>query len=103
MKLIQWWLVHRVPIDVVITPEIEAAGCRRFKIPWENWEEGKNRFPRLLPKVNEKRLRRVEYGASNRDASSCRLPSRSTQTGCPNDYLTPELSTRNSEGQLWKF
>ena len=27
MKLIQWWLVHRVPIDVLITPEIEAAAC----------------------------------------------------------------------------
>jgi hypothetical protein len=25
MKLIQWWLVHRVPIDAMITPEIEAA------------------------------------------------------------------------------
>jgi hypothetical protein len=36
MKLIQWWLLYRVPIDVVITPEIEAAACRRFKIPWEN-------------------------------------------------------------------
>jgi hypothetical protein len=24
MKLIEWWLVHRVPIDVMITPEIEA-------------------------------------------------------------------------------
>ena len=61
MKLIHWWLLHRVPIDVVVTPEIEAAACRRFKIPWEDWEEAKNRFQRLLPKVNQKRLRRVEY------------------------------------------
>jgi hypothetical protein len=33
MKLIQWWLVHRVPIDVMITSEIEAGACSRFKDP----------------------------------------------------------------------
>lgn len=61
MKLIQWWLVHRVPIDVMITPEIEAAASKRFKIPLAAWEEAKRRFPSLLPKVNQKRLRRMEY------------------------------------------
>jgi hypothetical protein len=61
MKLIQWWLLHRVPIDALITPEIEAAACRRFKIPKAAWEEAKRRFPNLLPKVNQKRLRRMEY------------------------------------------
>ena len=61
MKLIQWWLLHRVPIDVLITPEIEAAACARFKIPPAAWEEAKKRFPNLLPKVNQKRLRRMEY------------------------------------------
>lgn len=61
MKLIQWWLVHRVPIDVLITPDIEAAACQRFKIPLAAWEEAKKRFPNLLPKVNQKRLRRMEY------------------------------------------
>jgi hypothetical protein len=25
------------------------------------WEEAKKRFPKLLPKVNQKRLRRMEY------------------------------------------
>src|SRR6266481_9316053 len=31
MKLIEWWLVRRVRIDAMITPEIEAAACSRFK------------------------------------------------------------------------
>jgi hypothetical protein len=66
MKLIQWWLlhrglVHRVPIESIITPPIEAAACQRFKIPESKWEEAKKRFPSLLPKVNQKRLRRIEY------------------------------------------
>jgi hypothetical protein len=30
MKLIQWWLEHRVPIDVLITPDIEA--CRLLPV-----------------------------------------------------------------------
>jgi len=25
MKLIQWWLVHRVPIDMIITPTVVSA------------------------------------------------------------------------------
>ena len=33
MKLIQWWLVHRVSVDKIVTPQIEAAACVRFKIP----------------------------------------------------------------------
>jgi hypothetical protein len=61
MKLIQWWLVHRVPIDMIITPQIEAAACVWFRIPEWKWEEAKKRFPNLLPKVNQKRLRRMEY------------------------------------------
>jgi hypothetical protein len=61
MKLIQWWLVHRVPIDMIITPTVEAAACARFKIPEWKWEEAKKRFPKLLQKVNQKRLRRIEY------------------------------------------
>jgi hypothetical protein len=61
MKLIQWWLVHRVPIDKIITSQVEAAACSRIKIPPAAWEEAKRRFPRLLVKVNEKRLRRMEY------------------------------------------
>lgn len=35
--------------------------CQRFKIPEWKWEETKKRFPKLLPKVNQKRLRRIEY------------------------------------------
>jgi hypothetical protein len=50
-----------VPIDMIITPQIEAAACLRFKIPQWKWEEAKKRFPSLLPKVNQKRLRRIEY------------------------------------------
>jgi hypothetical protein len=61
MKLIQWWLLHRVPLDMIMTPDIEAAACTRFKIPEWKWEEAKKRFPKLLPKVNQKRLRRMEY------------------------------------------
>jgi hypothetical protein len=61
MKLVQWWLLHRVPIDEIITPEIEASACRRFKIPEWKWKEAKKRFPNLLLKVNQKRLRRMDY------------------------------------------
>jgi hypothetical protein len=42
MRLIGWWLVHRVPIDAIITPDIEAA-CSRFKIPSAAWEEPSGR------------------------------------------------------------
>jgi hypothetical protein len=49
MKLIQSWLAHRVPIDVMITPEIEAVACARFKIPECKWEEAKKRFPGPAP------------------------------------------------------
>jgi hypothetical protein len=61
MKLIQWWLVHRVPIDMIITAPVEAAACMRFKVPKWKWEEAKKRFPSLFQKVNQKRLRRIEY------------------------------------------
>src|ERR1700751_5581849 len=57
MKLIQWWLVHRVPIDVMITPEMETAASERLKVPRGKGEEAKTRFPSLLVKVNEKRRR----------------------------------------------
>jgi hypothetical protein len=61
MKLIQWWLVHRIPIEMIIRPQIEAAARTRFKIPERKWEDAKKRFPNLLPKVNQKRRRRMEY------------------------------------------
>ena len=48
MKLIQWWLVHRFPIDAMITPQIEAAACLRFKIPEWKWKNAKQRFPKAL-------------------------------------------------------
>jgi hypothetical protein len=47
-----------VPIDMIITPQIEAAGCMRFQIAEWKWEEAKKRFPNMLAKVNQKRLRR---------------------------------------------
>jgi hypothetical protein len=75
MKLIQWWLVHRVPVDMIITPSVEAAACMRFKIPESKWEEAKKRFPSLLQKVNQKRLvnrgRRVEKRGVRED--QCRV------------------------------
>ena len=88
MKLIQWWLLHRVPIDMIITPQIEAAACMRFKIPEWKWEEAKKRFPRLLPKVNQKRLRRMEYflGTGKLPPNGWRPPdpkNRSTQNVAP--------------------
>ena len=33
----------------------------RFNVPEWKWEEAKKRFPNLLQKVNQKRLRRIEY------------------------------------------
>jgi hypothetical protein len=94
MKLIQWWLVHRVRIDMIITPPVEAAACARFKIPELKWEEAKQRFPSLLPKVNQKRLRRMEYALE-------------TGTFPPNGWTPPDpknRSTRNAPPylQFWK-
>src|SRR5258707_15618948 len=59
-KLIQWWLGHRVPIDVLITPEIEAAACRRFYIPAAAREGRKKGCPLFLVKRNQKKAPRVE-------------------------------------------
>src|ERR1700751_873259 len=94
MRLIQWWLVHRVPIDEIITPEIEAAACRRFKIPVWKWEEGKKRFPSLLPKVNQKRLRRMDYVLE-----TGKLP--------PNGWTPPDPKNRSTQNvapyaSFWK-
>jgi hypothetical protein len=61
MKLIQWWLLHRVPFDMIIIRQLEAAACMWFHIPEWKWEEAKKRFPNPLQKVNQKRLRRMEY------------------------------------------
>jgi hypothetical protein len=57
MRLIQWWLVHRVPLDMIITPSVEATACMRFKIPDWKWQEAKKRFPgrssaRFEPETN---------------------------------------------------
>jgi len=94
MKLIQWWLVHRVPIDMIITPPVEAAACIRFKIPESKWEEAKKRFPRLLPKVNQKRLRRIEYALQ-------------TGTLPPGGWTSPDPKNRSTQNvapyaQFWK-
>jgi hypothetical protein len=94
MKLIQWWLVHRVPIDMIITPTVEAAACARFKIPAWKLEEAKKRFPSLLVKVNQKRLRRIEYALQ-------------TGTLPPVGWTPPDPKNRSSQNvapyaQFWK-
>jgi hypothetical protein len=94
MKLIVWWLVHRVPIDMIITPTVEAAACARFKIPEWKWEEAKKRFPSLLPKVNQKRLRRMEYALE-------------TGTFPPTGWTPPDPKNRSTQNvppyaQFWK-
>jgi hypothetical protein len=94
MKLIHWWLVHRVPFDVLITPEIEATACNRFKIPLAAWEEAKKRFPSLLSEVNQKRLRRMEYFLATGN-----LP--------PNSWTPPDPKNRSTQNvppyaSFWK-
>jgi hypothetical protein len=94
MKLVQWWLLHRVPIDEIITPEIEASACRRFKIPEWKWKEAKKRFPNLLLKVNQKRLRRMEYVLE-----TGKLP--------PNGWTPPDPKNRSAQNvpsyaSFWK-
>jgi hypothetical protein len=84
MKLIQWWLVHRVPIDMIVTPTTEAVACARFKIPQWKWEEAKKRFPKLLPKVNQKRLRRMEYALA-----TGMIP--------PNGWTPPDPNNRSTQ------
>jgi hypothetical protein len=76
MKLIQWWLVHRVPIDMIITPPVEAAACMRFKIPESKWEDAKQRFPKLLIKVSGTILWSYQEGAApgRSDSRMSQLP-----------------------------
>jgi hypothetical protein len=94
MKLIQWWLVHRVPIEMIITPTVEAAASSRFKIPEWKWKVAKQRFPKLLPRVTQKRLRRMEYAI---------------ETGVfpPNGWTPPDPENRSTQNvapyaQFWK-
>jgi hypothetical protein len=61
-----------VPIDMIITPQIEAAACARFKIPEWKWEEAKKKFPHLLAKDNQKRLRRMEYALETGTSANSR-------------------------------
>ena len=94
MKLIHWWLLHRVPIDMIITPPVEAAACLRFKIPQWKWEEAKKRFPSLLSEVNQKRLRRMEYFLATGN-----LP--------PNGWTPPDPKNRSTQNvppyaSFWK-
>jgi hypothetical protein len=94
MKLIQWWLVHRVPIEMIITPTVEAAACARFKIPEWKWQEAKKRFPSLLVKVNQKRLRRMEYALE-----TGKFP--------PNGWTPPDPKNRSTQNvspyaSFWK-
>jgi hypothetical protein len=94
MKLIQWWLLHRVPIEMIITPTVEAIACARFKIPERKWKNAKQRFPKLLPKVNQKRLRRMEYALEN-------------GTFPPNGWTPPDPKNRSTQNaspysRFWK-
>ena len=79
---------------MIITPQVEAAACSRFKIPQAAWEEAKRRFPRLLVKVNEKRLRRIEYALE-----TGKLP--------PNGWTPPDPNNRSTQNvppyaSFWK-
>jgi len=92
MKLIQWWLVHRVRIDQMITPEIEAAACPGLRFLRQPGRKQKGRFPSLLPKVNQKRLRRIEYvlATGKLPPAGCTPPdpkNRSTGNVAPLDLL----------------
>jgi len=78
----------------LIKPAVEAAACSRFKIPTAAWEEAKKRFPSLLPKVNQKRLRQIEYALA-----TDKLP--------PNDWTPPDPKNRSTQNvppyaQFWK-
>ena len=63
----QWRWVVAGGIGLKLMPSIfcfrvtELPISVRFKIPEWKWEEAKKRFPSLLQKVNQKRLRRMEY------------------------------------------
>jgi hypothetical protein len=94
MKLIGWWLVHRVPIDATITPEIEASACEWLKVPRGKWEEAKRRFPSLLVKINEKRRRRINYAVE-------------TGTSPPLGWTPPDPKNRSTQNvapymRFWK-
>jgi hypothetical protein len=77
---------------MIVTADIEAAACMRFKIPEWKWEQAKKRFPSLLQKVNQKRLRRMEYvlATGNLPPSGWTPPdpkNRSTQNVPPYAFL----------------
>ena len=75
-------------------PILFIAACARFKIPEWKWEEAKKRFPDLLQKVNQKRLRRTEYVLA-----TGKLP--------PNGWTPPDPKNRSTQNvppyaQFWK-
>ena len=80
------WLAARLVVGLF---------CRwRWKFLFEAWEEAKRRFPRLLVKVNEKRLRRIEYVLA-----TGKLP--------PSGWTPPDPKNRSTQNippyvQFWK-
>ena len=70
------------------------AACARFKIPERKWKNAKQMFPKLLLKVNQKRLHRIEYA-------------RETGKSPPNGWTPPDPKNRATRNvapytRFWK-
>lgn len=61
MRLICWFLVHRVCIRASVTPEHERNACKRVNLSLSGWEDARLRFPQLLDSVRARRARRYAF------------------------------------------
>lgn len=62
MRLVCWFLLHRVHPETLPTEEHEREACKRFRLQWEKWTAAKLQFPGLIEKVHAKRARVLAYG-----------------------------------------
>ena len=61
MRLVAWFLVHRVRLGATVTAEHVQRACVRVNLSLEAWEAGCAMFPDLLASVGRKRARRWAY------------------------------------------
>jgi len=86
----RWYRTHTDALDFLL-PYYRITNSMRFKIPEWKWEEAKKRFQ---IKVNQKRLRRMEYVLE-------------TGTFPPNGWTPPDPKNRSTQNappyaSFWK-
>jgi hypothetical protein len=60
-RFVAWYLTYKVHFLREINEWDEMAACKRYRLSWEDWQEGKARVP-LMERILAKRSRRKETG-----------------------------------------